>query len=375
MSKATRLQRKHQRAPADAQRGFGFAPGSFGERPQPPKKDGIPKARLPNFEAPDPFAIDINGVPVSAYLERTDQGWIVRLVEMLGDLDWSGFFPNYKPTGRPPVHPRLFLGLVVYGLLLGRSSLRDLETLARLDLGAWLVCAGLQPDHSSIGKFLQRHDALLTESYFEDLTKQLVARLKLGRGLAAIDGTVVAAAASRLSTLKLEAARQAAKEAAAKANALAQAQATGTPKPDAPPNPDLVAEASAEAQTSPSSSSDPTPDDQVPPGGVSSPTRSTPAPVPPSASAEREPQGTSASAALQEAQAQAAAAGEIARVAEARSATAQHPERIAVVPGELDAVIQPLKNGANHPSYKPSVIVHSGAHQKPATSARQKAAT
>jgi hypothetical protein len=54
----------------------------------------------------------------------------------------------------------------------------------------------------------------------------------------------------------------------------------------------------------------------------------------------------------------AAAAAEVLRVAEARAAKAEHPGRMAVVPGELDAVIQPLKNGANHPSYKPSVIVH-----------------
>ncbi|MGC4121881.1 MAG: transposase [Myxococcales bacterium] len=46
------------------------------------------------------------------------------------------------------------------------------------------------------------------------------------------------------------------------------------------------------------------------------------------------------------------------RVAEDRASKADHPERTTVVPGEIEAVIQPLKYGPSVPAYKPSIIVH-----------------
>jgi hypothetical protein len=304
----------------------------------PPQKGAIPKARLPGFEEPDPYALSINGQRLSEYLKQMGQAWVVGLVDLLLAVDWQRFFPSYKPTGRPPIHPRIIMGLLVYGTLLGRTSLRELEMLASLDLGAWFVCGGLQPDHSTLGKFLQRHRDILTEDFFAELTTYLVARLKLGPGVAAVDGSVVAAVSSRLSTLKLEAAREAAKEAATKASALAKSQVP------------------QDAGTCTATPAAPTlPEGDQPAGGTSAPP---PAPTAPPSSATPATTKPPASAALAEAQARAAVAAEVVRVAELRASRAKDPKRTAVVPGELDAVIQPLKNGPSLPAYKPSIAVH-----------------
>ena len=64
---------------------------------------------------------------------------------------------RYQASGRRPLHRRVLLGLVVYGIMQGKWSLWELERLALVDLGAWWITGRLQPDHSTIGKFIQLH--------------------------------------------------------------------------------------------------------------------------------------------------------------------------------------------------------------------------
>jgi transposase len=139
--------------------------------------------------------------------------WVIRLGKLLARSDLSGFMSAYKATGRKAIHPRILLGLIVYGMLDGQWSLRDLEKLARRDVGAWWLCGGLQPDHSTIGKFICLHAELLTEAYFTSLTKMIVKALKLPRGDVAGDGTVIEACGSRWKSMKAEAVRQEAQRA------------------------------------------------------------------------------------------------------------------------------------------------------------------
>jgi Transposase domain (DUF772) len=88
------------------------------------------------------------------------------------------------------------LGLIVYGLLMRRSSLREIERLARTDLGAMWLSAGHQPDHSTAGKFINLHRELLAEEFFVSLVNHLARRLRLPAGVTAADGTVIEAATS-----------------------------------------------------------------------------------------------------------------------------------------------------------------------------------
>ena len=97
-------------------------------------------------------------------------------------------------------------GIVLYGLLRGVSSLRELERLARVDLGCWWVSGGILPDHSVLGRFINRHEADLSESLFASLVSTTLRRTGSDRRSLAGDGTVMEAMSSRYGVLKREAA-------------------------------------------------------------------------------------------------------------------------------------------------------------------------
>lgn len=166
-----------------------------------------------DFLCPRPEAIFVGAIPLRQYLADNGMGWVIRLRAELEASDLSSLLADYATTGRRAIHPVVLLGLVLYGILERRRTLRELERLARFDLGAWWMCGGLQPDHSTIGLFLQRHAAVLTEEYFVRLTRQLVRRLRLSPGGAAGDGTVIEAVASHYRLLQADAAREAAAQA------------------------------------------------------------------------------------------------------------------------------------------------------------------
>ena len=157
------------------------------------------------FDLGDRGRLFVGGMPLWKYLENAGLRWVLRLAEVLEQLDWTSFEAAHKGGGRPPLHPRLVVGLIMYGLLLKQASLRQLETLALRDVGAWWLTAGLTPDHTTITKFIQRHRQLLSEDFFIQVTSHVVKHLGLAVGDLAIDGTVVQAAASSSQTLMREA--------------------------------------------------------------------------------------------------------------------------------------------------------------------------
>jgi len=143
------------------------------------------------------------------YLRHRDQVWVVRLKALLAELNYEQLTSCYQALGRRAIHPRVILGLIVYGIINGQWTLRGLERLARVDLGAMWLAGRLQPDHSTIGKFISLHREVLSEDFFDELLKFLVTRLHLAVGTVAVDGTVIEAAASHYSVLRAEALREA----------------------------------------------------------------------------------------------------------------------------------------------------------------------
>jgi hypothetical protein len=95
----------------------------------------------------------------------------------------------------------------------GITSLRDLEQFARVDLGCMWVSGGILPDHSIIGRFIQRHAEYLTEDFFISLTRQVLKVSGSNTQTVSGDGTVVEAAASRYRVVKEEALKQAVEQA------------------------------------------------------------------------------------------------------------------------------------------------------------------
>ena len=189
---------------SNAQLGFGCARhASTGE------VEPAPRAERFLSGAEGDFFVGEQGL--AEYLVAHQQGWVVKLKVLVSELDYSQFYGRYKDDGgRRPIHPRVMLGLIVYGITQGKWSLRELERLARMDLGAMWMSGRVQPDHSTIGKFIQLHAELLSEQFFTTLVKQLVRKLHLSAGTVGMDGTVIAAAASHYRMLRAEALREAA---------------------------------------------------------------------------------------------------------------------------------------------------------------------
>ena len=148
-----------------------------------------------------------------AFLDNSGLGWVIRLRSLLESSDMTPFVRVYKPTSRRPFHPVMMLGLIVYGVLQRQWSLRELEMLSKRDVGAWWLCGGRHPDHSTLGRFVSKHADVLTEEYFVNLTAMIVKKLNLSTGTVAGDGTVIESAADAYQTIKEDAAKQAAQEA------------------------------------------------------------------------------------------------------------------------------------------------------------------
>ena len=172
-----------------------------------------------HFEDPSPRGILIGNESLGEYLIRAGQRRVFEIRQMLRSLQWGGFEAKYRGGGRRPYHPAALLGLILFGIMEGKSSLRQLETMARTDVRSWWLTGGIAPDHSVIGRFLNDHAERLSEEFFESLTREVLKVTRSSTQSLAGDGTVVQAAASRYRGVKQEAAEEAAKESRRRAEA------------------------------------------------------------------------------------------------------------------------------------------------------------
>jgi transposase len=157
------------------------------------------------FVTGDPKTIFLGTVPLADYLKQTGQVAPFTVAGLLDEQDWSVFERRYGATGRAPYSPRLMLGLILYGVMQGVHSLRELERLARLDLGCMWVTGGIAPDHTNIGRFIVLHEESLTHGFFEALTGSVLKATGSRGTCVAGDGTVIEAACSHYKLLKEDA--------------------------------------------------------------------------------------------------------------------------------------------------------------------------
>jgi len=199
------------------QGGFAFAKEVEGQAPAPPSDSS--KAEV-IFDDPDPSVIWVRNSPLERYLLTRGQSLALEIRRLVRqELDLTELTKGYKGGGKSPYHPAAIVGLVLYAIMLGLDSLRDFEALARRDAGAWWITGGVEPDHTTIAKLLNKHSAFLGDEFFVEATRKLCASLGVRAGTVAVDGTVIEAAASRFGLVKQEAAKLAAKDAAAASGA------------------------------------------------------------------------------------------------------------------------------------------------------------
>ena len=125
------------------------------------------------------------------------------VAEVIDSLDLSAMSNSYRGSGSASYHPKLLLGLLVYGYATGVFSSRKLERATYDSVAFRFIAANDHPDHDTIAAFRRR--------FLKDIETLFVQVLLLARemgmlklGVVALDGTKVHANASRHSALSYE---------------------------------------------------------------------------------------------------------------------------------------------------------------------------
>jgi transposase len=125
------------------------------------------------------------------------------VVEVIAGLDLRVMTGAYRGSGEASYHPRLLLGLIVYGYATGVFSSRKLERATYDSVAFRYIAANDHPDHDTIAAFRKRFLKQIQTLFVQVLG---VAREMgvLQMGTVALDGTKIHANASRHSALSYE---------------------------------------------------------------------------------------------------------------------------------------------------------------------------
>ena len=129
--------------------------------------------------------------------------WALR--EQASQLDISPFLAWYRADGqgRPAYHPASMVALVMYCYCKGIRSSRAIEMATFDDVGARVIMGNLHPDHSTVARFVSRHEGpvrgLLVQSLVACAREGLVSV-----DVVAGDGTKVKANASMTANVTAE---------------------------------------------------------------------------------------------------------------------------------------------------------------------------
>jgi transposase len=130
------------------------------------------------------------------WLSEDHFAWFV--IAAVDEFDMTEFeqLSRLGGAGREGFDPRMLLALLIYAYAVGQRSSRQVERLCLSDVAFRVICAQDVPDHTTIARFRQRHEAAVVDLFGQVL--RLCARAGLGRaGVVAIDGTKIAANASK----------------------------------------------------------------------------------------------------------------------------------------------------------------------------------
>jgi transposase len=140
--------------------------------------------------------------------------WLV--IDALGQMDTSAFHAGRRVggAGAAGYDPDMLLGVLVWAYAHRETSSRRMEGLCATDVAFRVICGGNLPDHSTIARFRKDFGEAVPGFFAQVLI--LCARLGMGRlGTVALDGTKIAANASRAANRTERRLRELAREAVA----------------------------------------------------------------------------------------------------------------------------------------------------------------
>ncbi|MEJ6713856.1 MAG: transposase, partial [Rhodobacterales bacterium] len=122
------------------------------------------------------------------------------IVEVVDGLDLKPMSGSYRGSGSKSYHPRLLLGMLIYGYATGIFSSRKLERASYDSVAFRFIAANDHPDHDTIAVFRRRFLPQIEKLFVQVLLparEMGVVRL----GTIGLDGTKIHANASRHSAL------------------------------------------------------------------------------------------------------------------------------------------------------------------------------
>jgi transposase len=92
------------------------------------------------------------------------------VVEVIEGLDLRAMSGSYRGSGEASYHPRILLGLIVYGYATGVFSSRKLECAAHDSVAFRFIAANQHPDHDTIANFRRRFLAQIEKLFVRVLS-------------------------------------------------------------------------------------------------------------------------------------------------------------------------------------------------------------
>jgi transposase len=137
------------------------------------------------------------------WLPQDHLAWFV--LDAVATMDLKAFLAAYRHDGwgRAAHDPAMMVALLLYAYAIGERSSRRIEQRCHEDVAVRVITANHAPDHTTIARFRQRHEAALGELFGEVLTLCAEAGI-VQVEVIAIDGTKVHANASQHSTRDYE---------------------------------------------------------------------------------------------------------------------------------------------------------------------------
>lgn len=156
-----------------------------------------------NFRGGDREQVFLLPPDVREWLPPDHLAWFV--IDAVAVMDLDAFYGAYRADGhgRPAYEPSSMVALLLYCWSRGTRSSRRIERACCEDIACRVIAVNEQPDHATIARFVERHQAALAGLFGEVL--QLCADAGLASvGVIAVDGTKIAANANRDRNLSYE---------------------------------------------------------------------------------------------------------------------------------------------------------------------------
>ncbi len=156
-----------------------------------------------NFLSVDREQVLLMPPSLADWLPRDHFVWFV--LEAVKEMDLEPFIASYRPDGhgRPAHDPEMMVALLLYTYARGERSSRQIERACVEDVASRVIAANRKPDHATIARFRQRHEAALAGLFVDVL--RLCARAGLAKvGMIAIDGSKMSGNASQESSYDYE---------------------------------------------------------------------------------------------------------------------------------------------------------------------------